>query len=77
MSHDTIKSSSRRGSRSGETLDEHGDQLRDLMALCETLELYRTSYTIEKPIIRKHISKMMKSIATELSDEYPRVYLNR
>jgi hypothetical protein len=39
------------------------------MALRETLELARTYYTIEKPIARKRISEMMKSIATTLSDE--------
>jgi hypothetical protein len=43
--------------------------MRDPMALRETLELARTYYTIEKPIARKRISEMMKSIATTLSDE--------
>ena len=69
MSQDTMKSSPRRVSRSGETLDGHGDQLRDPMARRETLELVRTYYTIEKPIVRKRISEMVKSIATTLSDE--------
>ena len=69
MSQDTMKSSPRRVGRSGELLDGHGDQLRDPMARRETLELVRTYYTIEKPIVRKRISEMVKSIATTLSDE--------
>jgi transcriptional regulator with XRE-family HTH domain len=69
MSQDTMKSSPRRVGRSGESLDGHGDQLRDPMARRETLELVRTYYTIEKPIVRKRISEMVKSIATTLSDE--------
>ena len=47
----------------------YGDQLRDPMAWRETLELVRTYYTIKKPIARKRISDMVKSIATTLSDE--------
>ena len=69
MSQDTMKSSPCRVSRGVETLDGHGDQLRDPMARRETLELVRTYYTIEKPIVRKRISEMVKSIATTLSDE--------
>ena len=69
MSQDTIKSSPRRISRGGKVLNQHGDQMRDPMARRETLELVRTYYTIEKPIVRKRISEMVKSIATTLSDE--------
>ena len=69
MSQDTMKSSPRCVSRAGEVLDGYGDQLRDPMARRETLELVRTYYTIEKPIVRKRISEMVKSIATTLSDE--------
>ena len=69
MSQDTMKSSPRRVGRSGESLDGLGDQLRDPMARRETLELVRTYYTIEKPIVRKRISEMVKSIATTLSGE--------
>jgi len=69
MSKDTMKSSPRCVSRAGEVLDGYGDQLSDPMALRETLELVRTYYTIEKPIVRKRISEMVKSIATTLSDE--------
>jgi len=39
------------------------------MARRETLEVERTCYTIKKPIVRKRISEMVKSIATTLSDE--------
>ena len=69
MSQDTMKSSPRYVSRAGEVLDGYGDQLHDPMARRETLELVRTYYTIEKPIVRKRISEMVKSIATTLSDE--------
>ena len=64
-----MKNSPRRASRDGETHDGYGDQLRDPMPRRETLELVRTYYTIEKPIVRKRISEMVKSIATTLSDE--------
>jgi transcriptional regulator with XRE-family HTH domain len=69
MSQDTMKSSPRRIGRGGEVINQHGDQMRDPMARRETLELVRTYYTIEKPIVRKRISEMVKSIATTLSDE--------
>jgi hypothetical protein len=69
MSQDTMKSSPRRIGRDGEVINQHGDQMRDPMARRETLELVRTYYTIEKPIVRKRISEMVKSIATTLSDE--------
>ena len=69
MSQYAMKSLPRRVSRGGETLDGHGDQLRNPMARRETLELVRTYYAIEKPNVRKRISKMLKSIATTLSDE--------
>ena len=69
MLQDTKKSSPRCVSRAGEVLDGYGDQLRDPMAQRETLALVRTYFTIEKPIVRKRISEMVKSIATTLSDE--------
>ena len=69
MPQDTMKSSPRRIGRGGEVVNQNGDQLRDPMARRETLELVRTYYTIEKPIVRKRISEMVKSIATTLSDE--------
>ena len=69
MSKDTMKSLPRRVSRAGEVFDSYGDQLREPMARRETFELVRTYYTIEKPIVRKRISEVVKSIATTLSDE--------
>ena len=69
MSLDTMKSLLRWVSWSGEALDSHGDQLRDPMAWCETLKMVRTYDTIERLIVRKRISEMVKSIATTLSDE--------
>ena len=69
MSQDTMKISPLCVSCAVEVLDGCGDQLRDPMARRETLELVRTYYTIEKPIVRKRISEMVKSIATTLSDE--------
>ncbi|MCH1426201.1 MAG: helix-turn-helix domain-containing protein [Alphaproteobacteria bacterium] len=69
MSQDTMKRSPRRIGRGGEVINQHGDQMRDPMARRETLELVRTYYTIEKPIVRKRILEMVKSIATTLSDE--------
>ena len=47
----------------------NGDQIKDPMARCETLELVRTDYTIEKPAVRKRIAEMVKSIATTLAGE--------
>ena len=64
-----MKSSPRCVSSAGDVLDGCGDQLRDLMARREKLELVRTCYTIEKPIVRKRILEMVKSIATTLLDE--------
>jgi len=69
MSQDTMKSSPCCVSRAGEVLNGYGDQLRNPMARRETLELVRTYYTIEKPIVRKRISEMLKSIATTLLEE--------
>jgi transcriptional regulator with XRE-family HTH domain len=69
MSQDTMKSSPRRVGRGDNNGDVHSEQLRDPMARRETLELVRTYYTIEKPIVRKRISEMVKSIATSLSGE--------
>ena len=77
MSQDTMKSLPRCVSLAGEVLDGYGDQTRDPMARRETFELVRTYYTIEKPIVLKRIPEMVKSIATTLSDEYPRAYHNR
>jgi transcriptional regulator with XRE-family HTH domain len=51
MSQDTMKSSPRRIGRGGEVINQHGDQTRNPMARREILELVRTYYTIEKPIV--------------------------
>ena len=69
MSQDTTEISPRCVSLSVENLCGYGDQLRDPMLRRKTLKLVRTHYVIEKPIVRKRISKMLKSIATTLSDE--------
>ena len=69
MSEDAMKSSPRRIGCGGEVINQHADQIRDPMARRETVELVRNYYTIEKLIVRKRISEMVKSIATTLSDE--------
>ena len=69
MSQDTMRSPPRRVSLSGETPDGHGNRLRDPLARRETLELVQIYYTIEKPIVKKRLLEMVKSIATTLSDE--------
>ena len=47
----------------------NGEKIKDPMARRETLELFRTYYTIEKPVVRKQIDEMVKSIATPLAGE--------
>ena len=69
MSQDAMNSSPRCVSCAGEVVDGYGDRLRDPMTWRETLELVRAYCTIQKPIVRKRISEMVKSIATTLSDE--------
>ena len=53
-----MKSSPRRIGHGGEVVNQLGDKMCDPMALRETLELLRTYYTIEKPIVLKRISEM-------------------
>ena len=69
MTENTMQSSPRRVSRGGELVDLTGEQIKDPMARRETLELVRTYYSIEKPLVRKRISEMVKSIATTLAGE--------
>ena len=69
MTENTIRSSPRRVSRGSEVVDLSDEQIKDPMARRETLELVRTYYTIEKPLVRKRISEMVKSIATTLAGE--------
>ena len=67
MTENTMLSSPRRVSRGSELLDLSDEQIKDPMARRETLELVRTYYLIEKPLVRKRISEMVKSIATTLA----------
>ena len=69
MTENTMRSSPRRVSRGSELLDLSDEQIKDPMARRETLELVRTYYSIEKPLVRKRISEMVKSIATTLACE--------
>ena len=69
MTENTMRSSPRRVSRGSEMLDLSDEQIKDTMARRETLELVRTYYLIEKPLVRKRISEMVKSIATTLAGE--------
>lgn len=69
MTENTMRSSPRRVSRGSELLDLNDEQIKDPMARRETLELVRTYYSIEKPLVRKRISEMVKSIATTLAGE--------
>ena len=69
MVEGTMRSSPRWISRDDNTDVLNGEQIKDLMARRETLELVRTYYTIEKPAVRKRIAKMVKSIATTLAGE--------
>ena len=69
MTENTMRSSPRRVSRGSEVVDLSDEQIKDPMARRETLELVRTYYTIEKPLVRKRILEMVKSIATTLAGE--------
>ena len=69
MTENTMRSSPRRVSRGSEMLDLSDEQIKDPMARRETLELVRTYYSIEKPLVRKRISEMVKSLATTLAGE--------
>jgi transcriptional regulator with XRE-family HTH domain len=69
MTENTMRSSPRRVSRGSEVVDLSDEQIKDPMARRETLELVRTYYTIEKPLVRKRISEMVKSMATTLAGE--------
>ena len=69
MTENTMRSSPRQVSRGGEIADLIDEQIKDPMARRETLELVRTYYSIEKPLVRKRISEMVKSIATTFAGE--------
>jgi transcriptional regulator with XRE-family HTH domain len=69
MTENTMQRSPRRVSRGGDIVDLTDEQIKDPMARRETLELVRTYYSIEKPLVRKRILEMVKSIATTLAGE--------
>ena len=69
MTENTMRSSPHQMSRGSELLNLSDEQIKDPMARRETLELVRTYYLIEKPLVRKRISEMVKSIATTLAGE--------
>ena len=69
MSEITMKSSPRKVSQGADVSSISDEQIKDPMARRETLELVRTYYSIEKPIVRKRVSEMVKSIAVTLAGE--------
>ena len=69
MTDDTMRSSPCRVRR-GENIDFDDDNVRDLMARCETLELVRTYYSIESLKVRKRISEMVKSLAATINEQH-------
>jgi len=69
MSESTMQRSPRRVSRGVEGESLSPDQSKDPMARRETLELVRTYYSIKKPLVRKRIVDMVKSIAMTLAGE--------
>ena len=69
MSEITMKSSPRKVSQGADVSSISDEQIKDPMARRETLELFRTYYSIEKPIVRKRVSEMVKSIAVTLAGE--------
>ena len=68
MTDDTKRSSPRRVS-GGDVVPDEPEELKDPMARRETLELVRTYYSIEQPIVRRRISEMVKSIAVTIKGE--------
>jgi len=69
MSEITMKSSPRKVLQGADVSSISDEQIKDPMARRETLELVRTYYSIEKPIVRKRVSEMVKSIAVTLAGE--------
>ena len=69
MSEVTMRNSPRRVSRGSEDQEIVDDQTKDPMARRETLELVRTYYSIKKPLVRKQVSDMVKSIAVTLAGD--------
>ena len=70
MSEKTMRGSPRRVSRGIEDKDIGGEgEVRDPMARRETLELVRTYYSIETPMVRKRVADMVKVIAVTLGGD--------
>lgn len=69
MTELTMQHSPRRMAQGGRVADFGDDKVKDPMARRETLELVRAYYTIERPVVRKRVSDMVKSIAVSLAGE--------
>lgn len=69
MTELTVQHSPLRVAQGGRVADFGDDKVKDPMAHRETLELVRAYYTIERPVVRKRVSDMVKSIAVSLVGE--------
>lgn len=69
MTELTMQHSPRRMAQGGRVADFGDDKVKDPMARRETLELVRAYYTIERPVVRKRVSDMVKSIAVSLAGQ--------
>lgn len=69
MTELTMQHSPRRVAQGGRVADFGDDKVKDPMAHRETLELVWAYYTIERPVVRKRVSDMVKSIAVSLVGE--------
>ncbi|MEK9849279.1 MAG: helix-turn-helix transcriptional regulator [Candidatus Puniceispirillum sp.] len=69
MSENTMRNSPRWIARGDDPEEMVIHRFKDPMARRETLELVRTYYKIQRPVVRKRIAEMVKSIATTLSEE--------
>ena len=69
MSEATMRSSPRRVARGIDDADTGDGQVKDPMARRETLELVRAYYSIEKPVVRKRVAELVKSIAMTLAGD--------
>ena len=69
MSEFTIRAAPRRVSRGIDAFNLGEEQVRDLMARWETLELVRTYYSIKTLSVRKRVADMVKSISTMLAGD--------
>ena len=69
MAEITMSGSPRKVSQGADTSLLSAEIVKDPMARRETLELVRTYYSIEQPLVRKRVSEMVKSIAVTLTGE--------